>query len=278
MFSILIPSWNNLPFLRMCVESIRKNSAFNHQIIIHINEGSDGTLEWVKANSIEHSFTQRNHGICVAVNEASKLAKQNYIVYMNDDMYALPQWDKILLEEIQNLSTDCFMLSSTLIEPLYSGNDCAIDVDYGKTIADFQEQKLLSEFSSLNKEDWSGSTWPPTIVHKKWWEKVGGYSEEFSPGMSSDDDFAMKMWTNGCRIFKGVGRSRIYHFMSKSTMRVERNDGRKQFLRKWGIKQSLLHKYYTRRGEPFRGELTDPKPTPDFLFSKLVSSVQRLYW
>ena len=48
LFSILIPTWNNLKFLQLCVESIRKNSTYEHEILIHINDGSDGTLEWVK--------------------------------------------------------------------------------------------------------------------------------------------------------------------------------------------------------------------------------------
>ena len=40
-FSILIPTWNNLPFLKICVDSIRKNSTYRHQIIVHVNDGSD---------------------------------------------------------------------------------------------------------------------------------------------------------------------------------------------------------------------------------------------
>ena len=44
-FSILIPTWNNLEFLKICIGSIRRNSTFDHQIIIHVNDGSDGTLE-----------------------------------------------------------------------------------------------------------------------------------------------------------------------------------------------------------------------------------------
>lgn len=48
LFSILIPTWNNLAFLKLCLKSITKNSTFNHQILIHVNDGSDGTLEWVK--------------------------------------------------------------------------------------------------------------------------------------------------------------------------------------------------------------------------------------
>jgi len=48
-FSILIPSWNNLELLRLCVESVKIISAFSHQIIVHVNDGSDGTLEWVRS-------------------------------------------------------------------------------------------------------------------------------------------------------------------------------------------------------------------------------------
>ena len=53
MFSILIPTYNNIDYLKLCIDSIKKNSRFNHQIIIHINEGSDGTLDYVKNNSYE---------------------------------------------------------------------------------------------------------------------------------------------------------------------------------------------------------------------------------
>ena len=44
MFSILIPSYNNIKYLELCLKSIKKNSTINHEIIIHVNEGSDGTL------------------------------------------------------------------------------------------------------------------------------------------------------------------------------------------------------------------------------------------
>ena len=34
MFSILIPTWNNLELLKLCVHSIRENSGYSHQIIV----------------------------------------------------------------------------------------------------------------------------------------------------------------------------------------------------------------------------------------------------
>lgn len=70
MFSIIIPTWNNLAFAKLCVESIRKNSAFTHQVILHVNDGNDGTLQWAKEQGIDHTWTPGNAGICIAVNEA----------------------------------------------------------------------------------------------------------------------------------------------------------------------------------------------------------------
>lgn len=271
MFSILIPTWNNLSYLKLCIESIRKNSVYEHQILVHCNDGSDGSFEYLEEQNIEFTHSTENIGICKAVNLVSQNAKLDYIVFMNDDMYVLPEWDKILLDDIEQCDTNCFMLSATMIEPYDTGNKAVIVADYGRSATDFKEEELLEQFSGLDKADWSGSCWPPSVVHRKWWNKVGGYSEEFSPGMSSDDDFAMKMWNEGCRLFKGVGKSRVYHFISKSTGRIKRNDGRSQFLAKWGIKQSLFHKYYLKRGENYQGKLKEPDFfSIGFLFEKYI--------
>ena len=49
MFSITIPTFNNLEYLKLCLKSINNNSKLKHQIIVHVNEGKDGTLEYIKS-------------------------------------------------------------------------------------------------------------------------------------------------------------------------------------------------------------------------------------
>ena len=34
--------------------------------------------------------------------------------------------------------------------------------------------------------------------------EVGGFSEEFSPGLGSDPDFNMKLWNKGVRLLKDL--------------------------------------------------------------------------
>ena len=272
--SILIPSWNNLPYLKLCIKSIQKHSQIPSQIIIHINDGKDGSLEWARENQIDHTHSQDNIGVCRALNAASTLAQGDYIVFLNDDMYVLPEWDTTLMSEIQSIGEESFFLSGTMIEPRNTGNPCVIHHDFGQNIEDFQEERLLKEYQSFDKNDWSGSSWPPNIVARKVWEDVGGYSVEFSPGMSSDPDFSMKLWEKGIRYFKGMGKSRVYHFQARSTQRIEKNNGRKQFLEKWGIPQSAFYKYYLRMGKPWKGPLVSPNLGFGLGFAKLKAWVK----
>ncbi|MEO8280405.1 MAG: glycosyltransferase [Ideonella sp.] len=250
MFSILIPTWNNLDHLKLCVSSIRRHSAWPHQIIIHVNDGSDGSADWVRAQGLAATFSPTNIGICLAVNGSAMLAEHELIVYLNDDMYCCPGWDTALLARRELMDSNLFMLSGTMIEPRDSGNPCVVVGDYGDSVDSFRESELLAAAGNLKRADWLGATWPPTLVHRDWWFKLGGYSTELSPGMSSDNDFSMKLWHAGCRQFIGVGDSLVYHFQCKSTGKVVKNDGRSQFLHKWGITQSTFDRFYLRRGQP----------------------------
>ena len=129
MFSILIPTWNNLELLKLCVRSIQQNSTFKHQIIIHVNDGSDGSLAWVREQQFDHTASPDNIGICLAVNEAAMHARMDYILYLNDDMYCCPGWDTALVDKLKGIDTDLFMLSGTMIEPRNTNNPCVIVID-----------------------------------------------------------------------------------------------------------------------------------------------------
>ena len=55
MISIVIPTYNNLDYLKLCIKSLKKNSHFNHEIIFHINEGSDGSLKYIKESGYKYT-------------------------------------------------------------------------------------------------------------------------------------------------------------------------------------------------------------------------------
>jgi len=272
-YSILIPTWNNLAILQNCIRSIRLHSKAHFEILVFVNEGNDGTAEWLKKENIRFIESAENVGICIAMNKLKELVDSPLICYLNDDMFVLPSWDVNMLTEILNFSHNKYFLSSTMIEPNADGNPCSINGDFGRDLSNFREQELLARFSHFPKGDWSGSSWPPLWISVDLWDTIGGFSEEFSPGMYSDPDMAKKAWDHGVRDFKGVAASRVYHFGSKSTKRPGMNEGRKMFIKKWGITSRYFYKYYLRMGQIYNGRLGEVEHP---FLGKLINRVKTL--
>ena len=274
MFSIIIPTFNNINYLKLCLSSIRKNSKSKHEIIIHINEGSDGTLDLVKKNHLKYTYSEKNSGVCVAFNKAVKLATNKYIILGHDDMYFCPGWDECFEQELLKLMNNKdFFLSGTMVQPFKS----YINLDCGNNIDNFNEKKLLEELPKIKFNDFQGTHWQPTLLHIDTWNKVGGFSEEFSPGLGSDPDFNMKLWKIGVRIFKGLGDCRVYHFSSLSLRKKAWNNGAKSFLLKWGISIKFCKKHYLRSEIKFTGPLKEPEKNFLYYLDFFITKVKYFY-
>ena len=273
MFSIIIPTLNNLNYLKLCISSIKKNSKYNHEIIIYINSSTDGTLKYVKNNGFKYLYNEKNVGLCKAMNEGVKISTQKYIVYAHDDMYFCPDWDSTFYNEILTINENDFFLSGTMIQPFNS----FIYLDCGKTIDDFDESKLLKNYNLKKFKDFQGTTWAPSLIPIDTWNKVGGFSEEYGPGLGSDPDFNMKLWNIGVRLFKGLSNCRVYHFSSVSLRKKVSNNGSKTFLLKWGITIKFFKKYYLRSEEKFDGILTLPNKNFLYYFDYLRCKLSFFY-
>ena len=279
-FSIIIPSLNNLKYLKFCIESIKKNSFYKNEIIVHVNIGSDGTAEFLKENNILYTFTDYNAGICQGMNLAAKKANFDFILYAHDDFYFCPVWDKILKKEVDLISHNNFYLSGTMM------NNGQIKFDCGSSIDNFDENKFKEEYKNFNFYDFQGSTWAPHLIHKDLWNKIGGFSEEFFPGTGSDPDLNMKLWNYGVRIFKGLNDFKVYHFGSIVTRKYKNHPtiktesgsrGAKIFLLKWGISIDFFKKYFLKSGTVYDGVLTEPKKNFVYLYNLFLCKLNFLY-
>ena len=280
MFSIIIPTFNNIKYLKKCIESIKKNSTYNHEIIPHVNEGSDGTMDYLKENDIEYTYTNYNSGICKGMNMAAKKANTKFLLYAHDDFYFCPKWDLVLKSELDKIKHKNFYLSGTMV------NNGQITLDCGSSLETFDEKKLLSEISNANYYDFQGSTWAPHLIHKETWDKVGGFSEEFFPGTGSDPDLNMKLWKEGVRIFKGINDFKVYHFGSIVTRKYKNHPtiktesgsrGAKIFLLKWGITIKFFKKFILNSDTKYLGELEDPKKDINYLLQLTLCKLNYLY-
>ncbi len=276
MISIIIPTYNNLEYLKLCLNSIKKNSTHNHEIIIHVNDGSDGTLEFIKNSEYKFTISNVNIGLCSSINKAARLVSNQYILYSHDDMYFCPDWDRVLIKEVKSMNDDKFYLSGTMIE----ANSGHIRYNFGDNFANFREDELLNKYKSLNFYDHQGTHFAPHLVSKKMWNKVGGFSEEFNPGIASDPDFNMKLWKEGVRIFKGLNDFKVYHFGSLTTRKKKnfiQNKGDRTFLKKWGITTKFFKRYYLKSKTKYDGPLNDPKITIGYIFNLIGCKIKSMF-
>jgi GT2 family glycosyltransferase len=287
MFSILIPSYNNLEYLKNCIKSLKKNSKYSHQIIIHINEGTDGSLEYVKENNLEYTFSNENIGMPKALNKSSELAKFDYILISHDDFYYCPGWDVELVNNVNFIGHNNFYLSSTMVG---AGQ---VEFDAGQTVDNFDETKLLNNLEKIKTIDFQGTTKCPGLIHKEVWKRVGGWSEEFSPTGGDDTDFAMKLWKINIRIFKGLGKSLAYHFGSITTRKKDKSlftylgsRGNKIFLKKWGYNINFFEKFFLKSGldknknlifNEYTGPLKEPKKNLNF-YVELIKGKFKIFY
>ena len=277
MFSIIIPTFNNLPYLKYCIKSINNTSKLDNEIIVHVNEDLKGeTRDYLNKNHIKYTFSKNNIGLCSSINLAVKSSSNKYILYTHDDMYFCPGWEDPLVDEINKINHIFFYISGSMIE----ANSGHIPYDCGSSLENFDEEKLLNNYMNLNIDDHQGSHFSPHCVHIDIWNKVSGFSEEFNPGMGSDPDFNMKLWKIGIRIFKGLNSFKVYHFGSLTTRKnknIIRNKGDLTFLKKWGITTKFFKKYYLKSKTKYYGPLSNPNKNIFYYFDLLKCKIKLFY-
>ena len=85
MVSIIIPTYLNHKGLVECLESVRKYTSGDHEIIVVANGAPEET------RPLATLWFDKPIGYAKAINEGVKVAKGEYIVLLNDDCVLLPQ-------------------------------------------------------------------------------------------------------------------------------------------------------------------------------------------
>ena len=113
MITFCISTYNNLDYLKIAVDSVRKNSFYkNAPFIIHAENCSDGTDEWLDENAAKYDLTyfiDKNdspRGIGGGMNYCANMADTEYLMFLHSDFYVTPNWDKALMDELEKYPND----------------------------------------------------------------------------------------------------------------------------------------------------------------------------
>ena len=216
-FSVIIPSWDRLDYLKATIYSIQAWSAFDHEIIVHVNGSTDGTQEFLTSNDIKFTESEHNLGVAEAVNCAAKEATKEVLFFTDNDILMLPGWDSALATfALDNNAKHNWWINSLMIEPNGNNPCCIAPHSYGTHPSLFDEERLLKDIPKFLGRESVVSTYMPAVLSKKAWESLGGANTDLKAmGAGWDDELAFRYWHKlVCRNYPTAPESLCYHFQA----------------------------------------------------------------
>jgi len=242
MITFCISTYNNLEYLKIAVDSVRKNSFYKEApFIIHAENCTDGTNEWLKENSEEYNLeyhldkNDNPKGIGGGMNFCADKVETDYIMFLHSDFYVTPNWDKALMDTHNKYPNEKLWVNSHRIEPQMFPNSqsrpgtvVVAKETFGAYHNDFKPilfNKYAELFTLENDFEIPKGEGVSGLIKKEHWDEVGGNDPLFAPASYDDMDLFLRMLQNGFRFILPT-KSLVWHFGARGSHRLEENEGR----------------------------------------------------
>ena len=296
-----IPTKNNLRYLKGCIQSIRENSTYDNDIIVFVDSDNDGTIHWLKENSINCLINDSGtpKGIAYGYNRCIESAKTNIVCMFHADMYMAKGFDTAILKHLKPLS----VVSGTRIEPpLHPKGQEKVVEDFGMYPEDFKKDEFeayTAKFSTLYEGVTTRGIFAPWAIYKEDITSMGMHDEMFH-SYHEDSDIFNRFILNGYEIIQ-TWEGLVYHLTCRGGQFQDgiekvttdtffhkmKNNAFRNYVRKWGsfIKNDIHqypiipHKYniglYLKNGTPELLNMLEPWCSS--IFVSLPNSVIQKY-
>lgn len=113
--TIVIPNYNGLQFLEPCLSALSRQTCQDYELLVVDNGSTDGSVVWLQERGIPSIFLTENTGFSGAVNTGIKAAATPYVILLNNDTEAEPDYVRALLQAIEQ-SPRIFSVSPKMIQ------------------------------------------------------------------------------------------------------------------------------------------------------------------
>lgn len=239
-YTVCISTNNNLNYLRLAIESFRKNAKYNTApIIVYAENCTDGTNEWLNEQGprlnvnfvVESNEGDKIRGIGGGMNLCASLVTTPYILFLHSDMYLTPNFDDALIELLEQNQRS--VIGSFRVEPAIFGQlrdenplmirpgVVVVPVDaFGEYYHNFDGTYFDDYASAISSEteiqykrvEGAGGY----LIRKRDWDFIGGNDDLFRPTWGEDMDLFLRMLAENFT-FITTTRSVIYHFAARGS-------------------------------------------------------------
>jgi GT2 family glycosyltransferase len=240
--SIVVVTFNNLVFTRLCLETLLANTDYApFEVIVVDNASTDGTADYLCGLSeatpaVRVLVNDRNRGFAPAVNQGVSVATGDVLVLLNNDTMVGPGWLKGLVRHLRDPQVG-------LVGPVTNriGNEAQIDVSY-RTYGDFLRfaaERERAEPDGLM--DLRMLAMFCVAMRRDVFERVGLLDERYEVGMLEDEDYAVRVRATGHRVVCAedvfvhhFGQATFGDLVSTGEYRQIHEANRARFEEKWG--------------------------------------------
>lgn len=240
--SILIVTYNCREFLRLCLDSIRRNTAYpNYEVVVVDNNSSDGTPDVLRECAagnprILPHYLDENRGFAAGNNEAARQSRGDYLLLLNPDTIVTFGWLHRLLRALRGHAEAGMAVPVTN----FSGNETKINFQYSDMASMEEFARSIATTQMEARTEIHMAPLLCGLVSRAHWTSLGGLDETFGAGMFEDDDFSVRLRHAGLRVIVAEDCF-IHHFGNGSFAQIPSdlslqifNQNRRRFEQKWG--------------------------------------------
>jgi len=228
--SIIMLCWNNSQFTKDCVNRLYEVTPEGFELILIDNNSKDNTWEVIqelqkKYPNIQAIRNKENKGFAKGCNQGLKIAKGEYICYLNNDI--IPQWGWLerMIDCLENNSkvgiVGARLYFNQNDKGIWNIQHAGITFKNGEPehIGRYQEDKLVR---SIGVEEVEATTGACMLVRKK----LAKFNENYIRGYYEDVDLCLKARELGYIIVINH-EAKLIHFEGKSQDIAKKEDSKK---------------------------------------------------
>ena len=249
--SFIIPSYNNLRYLKSAYHSIRTWEDAEQEIVVLDDASVDGTVEWLKSLDdpnliIWENETGKRLGHTITYDIGVDLCTTEVFSIFHADMFIGPNYVQNLVKHLDKQK----VVAATRIEPpLHPSGREKITRDFGVWPEDFREDDFIEfvrEEQERSKDQTTKGVFAPWAMYKEDFLRIGGHDPIFAPFPYEDSDIFQRFVVAGYDVLQSRD-ALVYHLtcrghkwtdnkvvgkVDNSWEEAEQN-ARKNFVRKW---------------------------------------------
>ena len=250
--SFIVPSYNNLRYLKSAYHSIRTWEDEDHEIVVLDDASVDGTVDWLKSLDdpnliIWENETGERLGHTITYDIGVDLCTTEVFSIFHADMFIGTNYVQNLVKHLDKQK----VIAATRIEPpLHPSGKEKITRDFGLWPEDFREDDFINfvrEEQKRNKDQTTRGIFAPWVMYKEDFLRIGGHDPLFAPWGFEDSDIFQRFLLAGYEVLQSRD-ALAYHLTCRGHKWtddeiVTKVDGdyeeiitnaKRNFIRKWG--------------------------------------------